>query len=136
MKWVPWLGAVLLVAGLGAGVLSGVALSRASETRERIDSSLQRASELISEAETVKETDPAKYEELLAEARRSTNFAELDQQEYFTQSDGGWYLAGGAGAGVIGGTVLLAVYRFRIVPRQRMAQWQAPQQPGMWPPAV
>ncbi|MER5419283.1 hypothetical protein [Streptosporangium roseum] len=123
MKWVPRLGAVLLVAGLIAGALGVFALSRASDTAARLEGHLQAATELLREAEAVKETEPERYEQLKQDADRRAGFAESDQEEYSSQSQGGWSLAGAGGAGLVGGVILLALHRFRIMPRQagRMA---------------
>ncbi|WP_133061645.1 hypothetical protein [Streptosporangium minutum] len=137
MKWVPRLGAVLLVAGLIAGALGVFAFSRAGETAARLDGHLQKATELLREAEAVKETEPERYEELRQDADRRAGFAESDQEEHSSQLQGGWILAGAGGAGLVGGVVLLALHRFRITPRQagRMASRPSGKQADMWPDA-
>ncbi|MFD8560384.1 hypothetical protein ACWDOR_16585 [Streptosporangium canum] len=137
MKWVPRLGAVLLVAGLIAGALGVFAFSRASETAARLDGHLQKATELLREAEAVKATEPERYEMLRQDADRRAGFAESDQEEHSSQLQGGWILTGAGGAGLVGGVVLLALHRFRIRPRQagRTASRPSGQQADMWPNA-
>ncbi|GGK57754.1 hypothetical protein Ppa06_16050 [Planomonospora parontospora subsp. parontospora] len=113
MKWMSWVGAGLLVVGLVAAGLSAFAFSRAGETAARIDASLQAAEDLLREAESVKESDPARYEQLTGEAGRRAQFAELDQEERDSQTQGAQLLAAGAVAGLAGGAGLLVIGRRR-----------------------
>ncbi|GAA3135504.1 hypothetical protein [Streptosporangium carneum] len=111
MKWMSRVGVILLGAALIVGALSAFVAFRASTTKERIDGQLQRAAAALREAETVKESDPAQHEQLKQDAERYTGFAETDQQEYSSQQQGGWYLAGGALAALAGGVTLIAMGR-------------------------
>ncbi|MEV7007046.1 hypothetical protein [Streptosporangium sp. NPDC051022] len=104
-----WFGAGLLIMALLAAGLSTVVLLRAGETRERIDGNLQKAAELLREADTAKGTDPGRSDELTQEAARYTGFAEADQGEYDSRSMGGWLFAAGAAGCLAGGLVLMLV---------------------------
>ncbi|MFC4058132.1 hypothetical protein ACFOWE_07485 [Planomonospora corallina] len=113
MKWMSWLGAGLLVAALVAAGVSVLAFSRAAETQERLESHLAKAGALLKEAESVKEADPARHEELKQEAGRYTSYAESDGEEHAAQRDGARYLAAGAVAGLAGGGALIIIGRRR-----------------------
>ncbi|WP_344968503.1 hypothetical protein [Streptosporangium fragile] len=102
----PLIGTGLLVVAL---LLLGVSIFlflRASDTQERIDGHLQKATGLLSEAESVKETDPGRHDELTREANRYTWFAETDQEEHSSQYSSAWLLAAGAAGCLTGGLIV------------------------------
>ncbi|MGV9774871.1 hypothetical protein [Streptosporangium sp. NPDC003464] len=105
-----WFGTGLLVVALIVTGLSASVFLRAGATQERIDGHLRKAAGLLSEAETVKGTDPGRYEELTREADRYAGFADADQEEYGSQSSGAWLLAAGA-AGCLAGCFIVLLPR-------------------------
>ncbi|GAA3441467.1 hypothetical protein [Planomonospora venezuelensis] len=108
-----WIGIALLVLGLVVGAVSSVPFSRASETGARIEGHLAKAEQAARDADAVKESDPARYDELTQEARRWAGFAETGQEEQSTQQTGAWAMAGGAFVLVAAGALVFATSRRR-----------------------
>ncbi|MBG0832591.1 hypothetical protein HS041_33380 [Planomonospora sp. ID67723] len=106
-----WLGIALLLLGLVVGAVSTVPFSRASETGARIESHLDEAEQTLREADAVKESDPARYDQLTQEAGRWAGFAEANQEEHSSQRTAAWAMAGGAFVLVAAGTLVFAASR-------------------------
>jgi hypothetical protein len=113
----PWFAIALLVLGLAVGAASTVPFSRASETAARVESHLAKAGQLAREADTVKETDPARYGELTQESRKWAGFAETDQQEHSSQRTGAWIMATGAFGLLAMGALMLMITRRGVTHR-------------------
>ncbi|MFD0891023.1 hypothetical protein ACFQ08_41295 [Streptosporangium algeriense] len=112
-----WFGAVLMVVALVLAGLSTLTFLRAGETGERLDGHRQKVSELLAEAESVKETDQGRYDELSGEAARYLGFADADDEEYRSQFTSAAVLAAGAAVS-LGGCLVLFLLRARS-PRAR-----------------
>ncbi|MEV8631465.1 hypothetical protein AB0395_07385 [Streptosporangium sp. NPDC051023] len=104
-RW-KWFAAGFAVAALALAGLGVLVFLRAGATQERLDGHREKAAALFLEADTLKETDPGRYDEVTGEAGRYTGFAEADQQEYESQFTGALLLGSGAAACLAGCFVL------------------------------
>ncbi|MEU1882318.1 hypothetical protein ABZ470_33870 [Streptosporangium sp. NPDC020072] len=114
-----WFGAALVAVALVLAGLSTLAFLRAGETGERLDGHRQKVSDLLAEAEAVKEKDQRRYDELTAEAERYLGFAGTDDEEHRSQFTSAALLGAGASASLAGCLILFLV-RTRA-PRPRRA---------------
>jgi hypothetical protein len=126
-------GVLLIVLGVASGGLGGVVLSRASESKQRLDSHEAAAAKAIRDAAEVGSSDPQRAKELLAEGTRRTGYATEAADEYSQRRLSGLLFSGGAAVLVIGGVVLLLVGRRRR-PAAAAAPWQGTPQAGYGPP--
>ncbi|GIH94217.1 hypothetical protein ACFFMN_22560 [Planobispora siamensis] len=113
MAHIRWVGIAAIVIGLLVAGASVIPLSRASETGARVESHLAKAEELSREAETVKESDPARYEQLTQEIEKWNGFASTDLDEESTQRTAGLAMAAGGGGFLIGGVIVVILLRRR-----------------------
>ncbi|WP_068926007.1 hypothetical protein [Planobispora rosea] len=117
MQPVRMISIVAMVLGLLVGAASAIPFSRASETGARADSHLTKAEELTREADSVKESDPARHEQLTQEIDKWTGFASTDLAEQSSQQGGAWaMLAAGSGL-LIGGGLIFVLTRRRPAPQ-------------------
>ncbi|GIH77822.1 hypothetical protein [Planobispora longispora] len=108
---------VAMVLGLLIGAASAIPFSRASETGARVDSHLAKAEELTREADSVKESDPARHEQLTQEIGKWSGYASSDLAEQSSQQGGAWAVLAVGGGLLIGGGLIFVLTRRRPAPQ-------------------